>query len=186
MCRGTSEKKQNEASLQRRSPTTLTVRVLCFSSKNIISSELLVWCLPFLISLFLPDQWLCNMPHWPITNILTLAGVTNTSIVPLMCTKSARSHSILQLWQPRIPQNGVRQVFFEGYKGYKVWMTKNFGPRSWCKTKLVDYCLDIWRCIFPVVGKGNLPGKKISPEDLKWFQHHTSHSTKAIGIDYHL
>ena len=44
--------------------------------------------------------------------------------------------------------------------------------------------LDIWQCIFPVVGKGNLPGKKISPEDLKWFQHHTSHSTKAIGTDY--
>ena len=104
------KKKQNEASLQSR-PTTLPVRVLYFSLKNMILRELLVWCLPFLISLFLPDQWLCNMPHWPITNILTLAGVNNTSIVPLMCTKSARSHSILQLWQPRIPQNGIRQVF---------------------------------------------------------------------------
>ena len=32
-----------------------------------------------------------------------------------------------------------------------------------------------------VVGKGNLPVKKLSKEDMGWFQHHTSHSTKQIG-----
>merc|ERR1712241_988590 len=32
-----------------------------------------------------------------------------------------------------------------------------------------------------VVGKGSSPGaKKLSKEDMSWFQHHTSHSTKAI------
>ena len=34
-----------------------------------------------------------------------------------------------------------------------------------------------------VVGKGNLPVKKLSKEDMSWFQHHTSHSTKQIGVE---
>ena len=35
-----------------------------------------------------------------------------------------------------------------------------------------------------VVGKGNLPVKKLSKEDMGWFQHHTSHSTKQIGVKF--
>ena len=34
-----------------------------------------------------------------------------------------------------------------------------------------------------VVGKGNVPVKKLSKEDMGWFQHHTSHSTKQIGVE---
>ena len=59
-------------------------------------------------------------------------------------------------------------IYYRHMARFKNGFRKNYKPEQLCSS---------------VVGKGNLaPKQKLSKEDLGWFQHHTSHSTRQIGM----